>query len=123
MSLQACTEDLPSSLSWNTPVQFSTQRMKGSSTWSPTPTPLHPTPPHHPRENKTKTQPQSRGIRVPHLQLLLPLQGKLLEGLDDKAGIGAVVDKYRRAAHPRLQVIYRQRDVLSVVLENKQRTV
>lgn len=57
--------------------------------------------------------------RGPHLQFLLPLQGKLFEGLDDQASVGAVVDEYRRAAHPRLQVIYGQRDVLSVVLENK----
>lgn len=58
-------------------------------------------------------------VQGPHLQLLLPLQGKLLEGLDDQAGVGAVVDKYGRAAHPRLQVIDGQRDILRVVLENK----
>lgn len=59
------------------------------------------------------------GPGEPHLQLLLPLQGELLEGLDDEAGVGAVVDEYRRAAHPRLQVVDRQRDVLGVVLEDK----
>lgn len=57
-----------------------------------------------------------------NLQLLLPLQGKLLEGLDDDSGIGAVVDKDRWAAHPRLQVIDGQRDVLGVVLWEKRQT-
>lgn len=55
----------------------------------------------------------------PHLQLLLPLQGKLFEGLDNETSVGAVVDEYGGAAHPCLQVIYRQGDVLSVVLEKK----
>lgn len=57
-----------------------------------------------------------------HLQLLLPLQGELLEGLDDDAGVGAVVDKDGRAAHPRLQVVDGQRDVLSVVLREERQT-
>lgn len=74
------------------------------------------TPQPQPGGNKWKLR---VGARVPHLKLLLPLQGELFEGLDDQAGIGAVVDEDRWAAHPRLQVIYRQRDVLSVVLENK----
>lgn len=51
-----------------------------------------------------------------HLQLLLPLQGKLFEGLDNDPGVGAVVDEDGRAAHPRLQVVDGQRDVLGVVL-------
>lgn len=56
-----------------------------------------------------------------HLQLLLPLQGKLFEGLDDDPGVGAVVDEDGRAAHPRLQVVDGQRDVLGVVLGKKNR--
>lgn len=55
-----------------------------------------------------------------HLQLLLPLQGELLEGLDDQAGVGAVVDEDGRAAHPRLEVVDGQGDILSIVLEKKQ---
>lgn len=63
----------------------------------------------------------SRGDAA-HLQLLLPLQGELLEGLDDDAGVGAVVDEDGRAAHPRLQVVDGQRDVLSVVLREERQT-
>lgn len=62
------------------------------------------------------------GLWLPHLQLLLPLQCKLLEGLHNEASIGAVVDEDGWATHPRLQVIYGQRDVLRVVLENKHRS-
>lgn len=65
---------------------------------------------------------QPRPGTQPHFQLLLPLQGELPEGLDDEAGVGAVIDEYRRAAHPRLQVVDRQRDVLRVVLETKHST-
>lgn len=54
--------------------------------------------------------------RTAHLQLLLPLQGELFEGLDDDPGVGAVVDEDGRAAHPGLQVVDGQRDVLGVVL-------
>jgi hypothetical protein len=58
-----------------------------------------------------------------HLQLLLPLQGKLLEGLDNQASVGAVIDEDGWAAHPGLQIIYGQRNILSVVLQNKQRVL
>lgn len=60
----------------------------------------------------------------PHLQLLLSLQSKLFEGLDDDSCVGAVVNKDGGAPHPRLEVVDRQRDVLSVVLgkeENNKR--
>lgn len=52
-----------------------------------------------------------------HLKLLLSLQGELLEGLDDDSRVGAVVDEDGRAAHPGLQVVDGQRDVLGVVLK------
>lgn len=52
----------------------------------------------------------------PHLQLLLSLQSKLFEGLDDNSCVGTVVNKNGGAPHPRLQVVDRQWDVLSVVL-------
>lgn len=60
----------------------------------------------------------SPSVLAAHLQLLLPLQRELLEGLDDKASIGAVVHEDRRAAHPGLQVVDGQRDVLRVVLQD-----
>ena len=81
-------------------------------------------PPHLRRQNHWQADPHPQlppraPIKMPHLQLLLPLQGELLEGLDNEASIGAVVDEYGGATHPRLQVVYWQRDVLSVVLEKK----
>lgn len=54
-----------------------------------------------------------------HLQLLLSLQGKLFEGLDNDSRVGTVVDKDGRTPHPRLQVIDGQRDVLGVVLRKE----
>jgi len=56
-----------------------------------------------------------------HLQLLLPLQGKLFKRLDDDSRVGAVVHEDGRAPHPRLQVVDGQRDVLGVVLKNTKR--
>lgn len=56
-----------------------------------------------------------------HLQLLLSLQGELFEGLDNDSRVGAVVDKDGRAAHPGLQVVDGQRDVLGVVLKETNR--
>lgn len=107
---RTCLESLPSSLS-RTPPPYSEhsehhreltapEKIKPLRGW---PSPPAPTP----------------GCPGPHLQLLLPLQGELLEGLDNEASIGAVVDEYGGATHPRLQVVYRQGDVLSVVLEKK----
>ena len=57
-------------------------------------------------------------MRVRYLQFLLSLQGELFEGLDDDARVGAVVHKYGRAAHPRLQVVDGEGDVLGVVLRS-----
>lgn len=54
-----------------------------------------------------------------HLQLLLSLQGELFEGLDNDSCVGAVVHKDGRASHPGLQVVDGQRDVLGVVLEDR----
>lgn len=51
-----------------------------------------------------------------HLQLLLSLQGELLERLDNDPSIGAVIHKNGRASHPCLQVVDGQRDVLGVIL-------
>lgn len=65
---------------------------------------------------------QSSSIICPgatHLQFLLSLQGKLLERLDNDPRVGAVIHKDGRAAHPGLQVINGQWDVLSVVLEQR----
>ena len=59
-------------------------------------------------------------ISATHLQLLLSLQGELFERLDDDACVGAVVDEDGGAAHPRLEVVHRQRDVLGVVLQDRQ---
>lgn len=62
---------------------------------------------------------RSRCAFLPHLQLLLSLQGKLFERLDDDSRVGAVVHKNGRAPHPRLQVVDGQRDVLGVVLRKR----
>lgn len=56
-----------------------------------------------------------------HLQLLLSLQGKLFERLDDDSRVGAVVDENGWTPHPRLQVIDGQRYVLGVVLKKKKK--
>lgn len=64
---------------------------------------------------------RSRCAFLPHLQLLLSLQGKLFERLDDDSRVGAVVHKNGRAPHPRLQVVDGQRDVLGVVLRKRRR--
>lgn len=55
-----------------------------------------------------------------HLQLLLSLQGELFKRLDDDSRVGAVVHKDGRAPHPRLQIVDGQRDVLGVVLKERQ---
>src|SRR4029434_4174238 len=64
----------------------------------------------------------ARGSFFSHLQLRLALQGKLFEGLCDDAGVGAVVHKDGGAAHPGLQVVDGEGDVLSVVLRGKTST-
>ena len=57
-------------------------------------------------------------VHVCYLEFLFPLQGELFEGLDDDARVGAVVHKYGRAAHPGLQVVDGEWDVLGVVLQS-----
>ena len=47
--------------------------------------------------------------------LLLVLVGESLEGLDDDAGVGAVVDEDGGGAHPGLEVVQAEGDVLGVV--------
>ena len=50
---------------------------------------------------------------------MLALLTELLERVDNDAGVGAVVDVDGRTAHPRLQIVDRQRDVLRVRLVTK----
>ena len=50
------------------------------------------------------------------LSYLLSLNGEGLEGFNDDAGIIAIVDVNRRTAHPVLQIVHGQRDVLREVL-------
>lgn len=51
-----------------------------------------------------------------YLIIAFVLFSELFEVVDDDAGVGAVVDVERGRAHPRLQVVHRQRDVLRVRL-------
>lgn len=60
-------------------------------------------------------EPRSRPPAT-YLVVSLVLVGELLEVLDDHAGVGAVVHVQRRRAHPRLQVVHRQGNVLCVRL-------
>lgn len=53
--------------------------------------------------------------------LLLPLSRKVHKALQDDAGIGAVIHVDGRAAHPSLQVVYGERNVLGVTLQERQR--
>ena len=50
------------------------------------------------------------------LSNLLSLNGEGLEGFDDDAGIIAIVDVNRGTAHPVLQIVHGQGDVLREVL-------
>lgn len=57
--------------------------------------------------------------RSRHLfQIAFVILGKVVERVDNDARIAAVVHVDRGGAHPRLQVVNRQRDVLRVALKD-----